>query len=320
MSSGSSRERIEFIELLRFILSLGVVVFHYYYTGPRLGLVSLSPVDGAGFVYLQFAVEAFFVVSGFVIVLSTTNRTATSFLIARFARLGPTLLIASSITLATYYLLNVNPSIPRPIAKYLASITIVPLAQLAGLDGALWSLKLEVRFYLLIAACMLFVDVRKRALTIGIALLAYDAAGLMASNVFHGHPSRFMHAFDIYACYFALGMGGSHVRRANADFFAGEAGARERDSHVAHEGAGICGCHRGRVRDYARERGLCSKHAQAVSRCLLWVSGQGKLPPIRAASIHRILDFQFLSAEAARAARPTAAGVVGYGCGHAVFW
>ena len=98
MREGSSSERLEGVELLRFVLAFGVVIYHYYYFGPHMRLIALPPIDGIGLDALMFGVEAFFAVSGLVILISTARRSAIDFLIARIARLGPTLLVASSFT------------------------------------------------------------------------------------------------------------------------------------------------------------------------------------------------------------------------------
>src|SRR5579884_4027712 len=135
-------ERFDGIELLRFVLALGVVIFHYYFWAPHKGLIAYAPPTSRGdaLVYFMFGVEAFFAVSGFVIILSAANRRPIDFLIARAARLGPTLLAASSITMITYILLGVPPHIADAGTEYLHSILFFPLARLGtGLDPSLWS-------------------------------------------------------------------------------------------------------------------------------------------------------------------------------------
>lgn len=207
MASRDSRQRFERIELLRFLLALGVCFYHYYYYGPHARLIPYPAIDGAGVGYLMFGVEAFFAVSGFVIVLSTAGRTPIEFLIARMARLGPTLLIASSVTLLVYYTLDVKPRIPHAAFRYLFSISFFPLARLSGgLDWSLWSLSFEIRFYLLVLLCMCLFDVRRWALPFAASLLAWDAARLLCSNVLGiSFPSRIDMMRD-YVPFFALGI------------------------------------------------------------------------------------------------------------------
>lgn len=203
----SPGERLEGVEMLRFVLAFCVVVYHYYFFGPHTKLIPFAPLDGWGLGYLMFGVEAFFAVSGLVIVLSTARRTPVDFMIARMARLGPTLLVASTVTLLTYHLLDVDPRVPGSGIKYLVSITFFPLARLSGgLDPSLWSLSFEIRFYVLIFICMFWFNVRQHALPVATVMLAYDAIRLVLP-VLLGRP--FPASLDVlrdYAPFFALGI------------------------------------------------------------------------------------------------------------------
>lgn len=217
MSKRSNAERLEGVELLRFVLALGVVVYHFYFFGPHMRLIPLASVDGFGLDTLMFGVEAFFAVSGLVIVLSTANRTPVEFMLARCSRLGPTLLVASTLTLVAYYTLNVQPRLSGAGLKYLVSITFFPLAGLSGgLDPSLWSLSFEIRFYFLVFLCMFLFDVRKNALWLAVGLLSYDAIRLVSSwLIVGGLPSRIDPLRD-YASFFALGILLYHRRAARA--------------------------------------------------------------------------------------------------------
>jgi peptidoglycan/LPS O-acetylase OafA/YrhL len=206
MAADTRHERFEGIELLRFVLALGVVFFHYYFWAPREGLIHNTP--GAGeLVYLMLGVEAFFAVSGFVIILTAANRRPFEFLIARAARLGPTLLVASSLTLALYFLLGVQPRVASAAFEYIRSILFFPLARLgSGLDPSLWSLSFEIRFYLLIFVCMWLFDVRRHALAIAIGLLLYDFVRTALPAVTgHPFPAR-LDYFKDYTSFFVIGM------------------------------------------------------------------------------------------------------------------
>ena len=214
MTGDTRRERFEGIELLRFVLALGVVFFHYYFWAPHEKLIQFRPGSSA-LVYLMFGVEAFFAVSGFVIVLSAANRRPLEFLIARAARLGPTLLAASSVTLALYFLLDVQPRVAGAGVEYFRSILFFPLARLgSGLDPSLWSLTFEIRFYLLIFLCLCLFDVRRHSLRIGIGLLGYDLTRTVLP-LMTGHPfPTHLDYFKDYASFFVIGMLLYH-RRAN---------------------------------------------------------------------------------------------------------
>ena len=53
---------------------------------------------------------------------------------------------------------------------------VIPLLSgLGAFDWSLWSLILELRFYLLIFACMFFIDTTEKSFHIAVAILGYDA-------------------------------------------------------------------------------------------------------------------------------------------------
>jgi peptidoglycan/LPS O-acetylase OafA/YrhL len=206
MGSAPKKERFEGIELLRFALALGVVLFHFYFFGPHKNLIQYRAGPNA-IVALMFGVEAFFAVSGFVIVLSAANRRPLDFLIARAARLGPTLLVASSLTLVLYFLLGVEPRVINAPLEYLRSILFFPLLRLgSGLDPSLWSLSFEIRFYLFVFLLMYVLDVRRNALRIAIVLLAFDLARTAVPALTgHPFPTR-LDYFKDYTSFFVIGM------------------------------------------------------------------------------------------------------------------
>lgn len=89
---GSGRARLEELDLLRFLAALAVVVFHYMAASKSLWGVqptrifpSVAPLSVLGIL----GVELFFVISGFVILMSVMGRTAGEFAISRFTRLFP---------------------------------------------------------------------------------------------------------------------------------------------------------------------------------------------------------------------------------------
>ena len=89
MSTKSAR--IDFIDALR-VLALGsVICFHYFFSGISRG--SLTSVEKSRIFgiaqYGYLGVELFFMISGFVILYSTQNRSALDFAKRRFWRLYP---------------------------------------------------------------------------------------------------------------------------------------------------------------------------------------------------------------------------------------
>src|SRR5271170_3427398 len=109
------------LELLRFLLSLTVLFYHYYYFGPLAGRVTVRPSSFFAFSFGLFAVDAFFIISGFVITISAAKKTALQFAAARFVRLGPVLLIGSTITFVALKSYPLPPTATVHFAAYLHS-------------------------------------------------------------------------------------------------------------------------------------------------------------------------------------------------------
>lgn len=141
--------RVEVLDLLRLVAVLAVVLYHYGYWGPdpkgaaHLALPWLAPVAKYGFL----GVPGFFVISGFVIAYSAEARTATGFAIARFSRIYPTFVFCMTLTFLTI-VLSGAPHFETGIAQWLANLLIAaPALGQPYMDGAYWSLVIEVVFY-----------------------------------------------------------------------------------------------------------------------------------------------------------------------------
>ena len=102
-------------------------------------------------------VEFFFVISGFVILMTLENTcSAREFIVRRFARIWPALIVATVITTAVVLVIGPSDWRASPY-DFLDSILLVGPDvvarvfhyQVKYVDGAYWSLWVEVRFYLL---------------------------------------------------------------------------------------------------------------------------------------------------------------------------
>jgi peptidoglycan/LPS O-acetylase OafA/YrhL len=95
-------------------------------------------------------VPAFFVISGFVIAYSAEGRTATSFAIARFARIYPTFLLCMTITFVSVQIFGA-PHFQATFLQWVSNLVIVAPGH-TYVDSAYWSLVIEVVFYGWVAA------------------------------------------------------------------------------------------------------------------------------------------------------------------------
>ncbi len=83
--------RISELDLMRFCAALAVVFFHYAFRGFWADHVSKMPYPWLAPVakYGHLGVELFFMISGFVILMTATNHTVRGFVVCRMVRLYP---------------------------------------------------------------------------------------------------------------------------------------------------------------------------------------------------------------------------------------
>ena len=138
------------LDLLRFLAAVGVVFFHLLRTGP-LALPSR---------YGYLGVPLFFLISGFVILWTATGKTALQFTLARVARLYPSFLVCGILTAIALALAGQAVSLPNLLAN-LSMLTVVSPKFGAYLDAVYWTLALEIKFYFLIFALLLFKQIHR---------------------------------------------------------------------------------------------------------------------------------------------------------------
>ena len=147
-----SGSRVLAIDLLRFFCALAVVCYHLIFDDTAWGtnsgeLFTMAVRDVAKYGWV--GVECFFVISGFVICMSSWGRSVADFFISRVVRLTPAYLFA---VLVTAGVLMVWPlSGGRPYATdVLYHLTFLhPFLGVTPIDAVYWTLFMELKFYLL---------------------------------------------------------------------------------------------------------------------------------------------------------------------------
>lgn len=154
---GAQRSGSRLLELdgLRAVAVIGVILFHYlqrYAEHYPYGATILPP---ARFGWL--GVDLFFIISGFAIALTLTRtRSPIDFVARRLARLVPAMLVCATISFLVIW--TVDTPFTRAhrvgLAGFAPSLTFTDpwlwhwlLPDAAYIDGAYWSLFVEVRFY-----------------------------------------------------------------------------------------------------------------------------------------------------------------------------
>lgn len=140
------------IDLLRFLAALSVLFFHYTFRGYAADDMSplAFPALGEVFKYGYLGVDLFFIISGFVILLSARNRSSVSFAISRIIRIYPAYWIGVSLSALVMFAYG-GERYPVSAVQYLVNLTMVHEAfGIDHVDGVYWSLIVELKFYALI--------------------------------------------------------------------------------------------------------------------------------------------------------------------------
>ena len=163
-SSPTRTERFHEIDLLRALACLMVVAFHYLYRGALDGWSPVAEPSGLGDFarYGYLGVHLFFIISGFVIFLSVRNATVRDFFASRVSRLYPAYWVAVPLTWAVVCFFNL-PDLTVSWQHMLVNLTMVPhWFKVPYVDGAYWSLGVELQFYILVGVALKF-DLNRRA-------------------------------------------------------------------------------------------------------------------------------------------------------------
>lgn len=188
--------RLPALDLLRFLAASAVMVYHYTYNGPVLqhwfagAFASIAPVTRYGWL----GVELFFLISGYVVLLSARHKTPRQFVLARVIRLYPAYWLVCLLTVVQ------TEDFSWPVK--LCNFTM--LQQLLGqpsINGAFWTLTVELSFYFLISLLLAYKAWNQLPLLLALWLAYCAWAGPV------GLPTAFnLLLFPRYAPYFASGM------------------------------------------------------------------------------------------------------------------
>jgi len=158
--------RISELDALRGIAAIGVLIFHYSIIYKvklhTLNFNTDDPFPGFHFTFGEMGVDLFFVLSGFVIMMTSERvKSALDFAIARFVRLWPTFFVCCSIT--CIFLICFPMGISQRLPVYLVNLTLVQpgFVKFPLIDGAYWSLHVEVEFYAIIFLLIIFKQTKK---------------------------------------------------------------------------------------------------------------------------------------------------------------
>ncbi|HTD03593.1 acyltransferase [Undibacterium sp.] len=181
-------DRIQFLDGLRGVAILMVILFHAYVRWAGLYPYGSQFADVPMFAYGMLGVQLFFIISGFVI-LMTLEKCATflSFMLKRWLRLFPAMLICSLfifLTASFFWERPAGPPIFRDMLPGLSFVEPYVWGKVLGspqgaLEGAFWSLYVEVKFYVLFGLLYFTLGGRKAILALTLLFFASALISLM---------------------------------------------------------------------------------------------------------------------------------------------
>ena len=181
-------KRITFLDGLRGIAILLVILFHVFSRYPAIVPYGSQYKGFPLFTFGYLGVPLFFLISGFVILMSLEkNKTFKQFIYKRWLRLFPAMLIASVLIISTVHFLPERPAgIPKLNAVIPGLIFIEPVwikfitgIQIDMIENSFWSLFVEFKFYFIFGALYFILGRTKAILGIFFMYLFYVTASIL---------------------------------------------------------------------------------------------------------------------------------------------
>jgi peptidoglycan/LPS O-acetylase OafA/YrhL len=187
------KSRLYALDALRLMAALLVMAHHWHKHTPAQAKALEAFPQWLSWHGGYIGVAAFFTISGFVILESAQGVTARSFVFARIIRLYPAFWVCCTLT----YLCCIDTKYSADFAGYVTSMTMFPSAfNHLAVDGVYWTLAVEAKFYLVVAAMLAM----GRSDQIAALIVVWMCSGLFVTD------ATIRVAFSIdWAPYFAAG-------------------------------------------------------------------------------------------------------------------
>ncbi|WP_196250838.1 acyltransferase [Cellulomonas sp. JZ18] len=167
--AGRAASRLVALDALRLVAALAVVVYHFTARESSVWGPDQDRVLGAVAPWTSYGSlgpELFFVISGFVILMSAWGRTTVAVVASRIGRLYPSYWVA--VLLTGLLLLVVWPE-GKHVTPGQVAVNLTMLQSALGVphvDGVYWTLWTELRFYVLVGVLVLVGVTRRRVLAV----------------------------------------------------------------------------------------------------------------------------------------------------------
>ena len=209
-------------DLIRLLAALAVAFAHTYSLRGRVDpITKFLSYDYLG----TISVWIFLVISGFLVARSEERQTTTSFVISRFLRIYPAfalvIAIETFVVIPFFYELPLSDYVETGLIINLENLLLWPqtlaiphvFSHLAApvVNGSLWTIPLEVSFYLLlVVTSVIFVNMRFLYVIVFLGFVAGTVAlNWLGIGFFSNQPSVFngvtVYSFVVYSVYFWAG-------------------------------------------------------------------------------------------------------------------
>lgn len=199
------KPRLAYLDALRLVAALMVVFYHYIgrnHSHWGMDVQDLFPFATKFAAWGALGVQLFFLISGFVILMSAEGRTIGAFVASRVSRLYPAYWFAVLSTAAMMTWLASDQFRDLSIQEVLINLTMMQSGfGIRSVDGVYWTLWVELLFYILVG-CLIVVGITERRV-LAIAVL-WPLAGAIAQN----SDAEFLNVIlsPQYAPFFSAGM------------------------------------------------------------------------------------------------------------------
>ena len=190
------------LDILKIFGALGIVLFHYTFRGYAADNMSILsfPFLGGVFRYGYLGIYLFFVLSGYTIVLSGSQKQFKEFVLARALRLYPPFWCAVCITSLAIFISR-DPRYHIGLKQFLVNLTMFnEYVGVKSVDGVYWFLFVIIRFYFLVSILILTGAVKYNEIVAGNWLI------ISIIIIYFNVPKIGFFLLPSYAPYFILGM------------------------------------------------------------------------------------------------------------------
>lgn len=157
------KERIYHLDLFRFLAALLVVSYHFgFRSGPADQILKWhSDIIAPWAKYGYLGVHLFFLISGFVILMSVQGQKLADFARSRFWRLFPTYWLAGLLTLLFMNVLKPSWFDIQPKEVFYNLFMVHSLLGIRSIDSVYWTLVVEMRFYCMVALVLILGQIKR---------------------------------------------------------------------------------------------------------------------------------------------------------------